>query len=516
MKIKTLTGLPIVYETVVHMLRASAQQAEDNGIALLCEKDELTYTEYLRCVAGFAHFLNQLGVRSGRVALICNNSIEMAVAMFAVHAAGAQVVPINPMYTTRELSHILDDAEPLVIIYDAVLAKTLEPISAELKIPHNYRIEEQVGASIGSWRLDADIELPQPLPKATDLATLQYTGGTTGLPKGVNITHGQMSINISQREAVLPTHKDEEVILCVMPLFHVFAVSMCLHLAAYCRGELLILPRYKPNLVFDAISNKHVTRLPAGPTVFIGLMRAEGFADTDFSKLRTAYSGSAPLPEEALREWEEKTQCPILEGYGQTEAGPILTYIGEDMQGKVGSVGPVLPDTEIQIVDLEEGERVLGIGERGEIRARGLQIMAGYRNLPEETAETLRNGWLYTGDIGEFDEDGYLYIRDRKKDMVISSGYNVYPREVEEVLYQNPQISEAAVIGVPDNYRGEVLVSFVVLKPDAHTSEVELLKYCATNLAKYKVPARILFVDTLPKTSVGKINKNDLRTYVEL
>ncbi len=502
--------LPKVFDTVVHMLADAAKQAGD-ATALVCEDRQLTYSEFAGCVGGFAAELAALGTRGGRVALICGNSIEMAIAMFAVHAAGAQAVPTNPIYTARELTHILGDSGPTAVIYDRDTAATVEPLLEDLDIPHGIKVGRPEGRLLDTWRGDASAALPVPLPQPDDLATLQYTGGTTGLPKGVNITHAQMSTNISQREAALPTRPDDEQILCVMPLFHVFAVSMCLHLTAYCRGRLIILPRYRPNWVLEAIERERITRLPAGPTVFNGLMAFEGFEGTDFSSLRTAYSGSAPLPEETLKRWQELTGCPILEGYGQSEAGPVLTYVAEGREMKPGSVGRPLPLTQVQIVDVETGTKVLGVGERGEIRARGPQIMSGYRNRPEETAETLRDGWLQTGDIGEFDAEGDLYIRDRKKDMAIVGGYNVYPREIDEVLYAHPAIQEAAAVGVPDNYRGEVIKAYVVLKPGAESTAEELLAHCGDHLAKYKLPVSVEFLAELPKTTVGKIDKKALR-----
>lgn len=505
----SLAILPTVHQTVVHMLADAAARASESTAVVFADR-KLTYGEYVRCVGGFAGELIKLGARGNRIALICGNSIEMCIATFAGHAAGAQIVPINPIYTARELTHILKDSEPVAIVYDGSSAGTVESLAKTLGLKNLIMVGD--GARlVDYWKDNAASTLPQDLPLPGDLATLQYTGGTTGLPKGVNITHGQLSINLSQREAVLPTRRDDESVLCVMPLFHVFAVNMCLHLAAYCRGKLVILPHYKPALVFDAIVRERVTRLPAGPTVFIGLMAADGFKDTDFSSLRTAYSGSAPLPQEVLQRWEASTGCPILEGYGQSEAGPVLSYIGENMKSVPGSVGPPLPRTEIQIVDVETGTKILNSGEIGEIRARGPQIMSGYRNRPEETAQALRDGWLYTGDIGEFDENGYLYIRDRKKDMVITGGYNVYPREIEEVLYMHPDVREAAAIGVPDDYRGEVIKVFVALKPQSRATLGDIKSHCEKNLAKYKVPTVIEIVPAVARTTVGKIDKNALR-----
>ncbi len=502
-------ALPRVFPTVVHML-ADACMRFPNNTALVCGADRLSYAEYLRCVAGFADELVAHGAPGSRVALICGNSLDMPIAMFGIHAAGAQAVPINPTYTGRELTYILSDADPVAVVYDDEIAGKVEPLLGA-SVRHKVRIGRASGRSLTAWRHEADRRLPQPWPSPDDLATLQYTGGTTGLPKGVNINHRQMAVNISQREAALPTRPGDESILCMMPLFHVFAVSMCLHLSAYCGGQLVIMPRYRPDLVLELIAKEKITRLPAGPTVFIGLLSHEKFATTDFASLRAAYSGSAPLPEETLRRWTAHTGTPILEGFGQTEAGPVLTYVREGGPLKVGSVGPPLPLTEIEIVDTETGTRVLGIGEIGEIRARGPQIMSGYRNKPKETAEALRGGWLYTGDIGEFDADGYLYIRDRKKDMVIVGGYNVYPREVDEVLFAHPAVKEAATAGAPDSYYGETVQAFVVLHEGARAAATDLIDHCKRNLAPYKVPSQIHLVDALPRTTVGKIDKVALR-----
>lgn len=503
-------SLPKVHPTVVHML-AEAAVTCPSATALVFGTVRLTYAGYRDRVAAFAQELIRLGARGQRVALICGNSLDLPIAMFGVHAAGAQAVPINPAYTVRELAHILSDAEPIACIFDEDVAAVVEPLLTAQGIRHAIVVGGARGRRLWQSVGSEFYALPELLPAVSDLATLQYTGGTTGLPKGVNITHGQMAVNISQREAALPNKPDDESILCMMPLFHVFAVAMCLHLSVYCRGKLVILPRYKPDRVLDLIARERITRLPAGPTVFIGLLNHENFEKTEFSSLRCAYSGSAPLPEDVLREWEKRVRSPILEGFGQTEAGPVLTYIRDGGPYKPGSVGQALPLTEIQIVDIESGLKVLPTGEKGEIRARGPQIMLGYRNRPKETAEALRCGWLYTGDIGEFDADGYLFIRDRKKDMAIVGGYNVYPREIEELLFAHPSIKEAAAAGVPDAYYGETVRAYVVLKDGALMTAEEILDYCRANLARYKVPSRIFLVRELPRTTVGKIDKLELR-----
>jgi len=493
-----------------------AATAEHNGdvTALIHEDRQLSYDQYIRCVAGLARQLQSFkqgkSLRGERVALICGNSLEMAVGLFGAHASGAQIVPVNPIYTARELTHILSDAEPLAVVYDAEIAEIVQPLLDELGIAHGIEVGGETGVRFDIWKDDPDMSLPD-MPAPEDFATLQYTGGTTGLPKGVNITHHQLATNLSQRETGWPTREGVERILCVMPLFHVYASSMALHLAVYCKSQLNILSRYRPDTVLECIAQERITLLPVGPTIFHGLMGYDGFSATDFSSLRVAYSGSAPLPEETLKRWEEATGCPILEGYGQSEAGPVVSVVHEGAAMVAGSVGKPLIDTVVEIVDVETGTNVLPVGEQGEIRLQGPQVMSGYRNRPEETAEALRDGWLYTGDIGELDEEGNLFIRDRKKDMVIVGGYNVYPREIDEVLYTHPDISEVAAVGVADEYRGEVVRACVTLRDGASTTSDELLEFCRQELAKYKVPAKIDILDEIPKTTVGKIDKSAVR-----
>jgi long-chain acyl-CoA synthetase len=243
----------------------------------------------------------------------------------------------------------------------------------------------------------------------------------------VNLTHATVSINISQREALLPVRRDGVRLLCVMPLFHVYAAAMCLHNMVYALGTLIVLPRYSPEAVLELQQSEHINIFAGSPTLFISLLTHADFSRTDFSSLELSYSGSAALPEELLRRWESATGVPVIEGYGQSEAGPVISFNPLHGTRKPGSVGIPVPDTEVQVVDLEQGSRPLTVGEKGEIRLRGPQLMTQYRNLPQETAQALRDGWLYTGDIGEFDADGYLYIRDRKKEMAKVSGFNVFP-----------------------------------------------------------------------------------------
>ena len=489
-------SLPHVHPTVVHMLVAAASR-EPDAEALVFRDRRLSYAEYLACAGGFARELERLGARGERVATLLENSIEACVAAFGVLAAGAQHVPLNPLYTPRELEAIFGDAAPVVLVVHEGSAPWVEQIARKTAIKHVVSVRGSTGS------------LP-PLPDPDSLALLQYTGGTSGRPKGVDLTHRSIAVNVSQREGLLPSRAGDRI-LCMMPVSHAYGMAMGLFLAAYCAGTLVILPRYAPDEVLTAVGRERITVFPGSPTVFVGLMAHPDFGRTDWRSVHTCYSGAAPLSAETLRRWREAVGAPVYEGYGQTEAGPVLSFNPAGGVVKPGSVGVPVPQTEIQIVDVKSGTRVLPAGERGEIRARGPQVMRGYRNLPGETAEALRGGWLHTGDIGEFDADGYLHIRDRKKDMVIVGGYNVYPREVEEVLFLHPEVMDAAAVGAPDEYRGEIVRAYVVLKPQAQAGEAELLAHCRANLAKYKVPARVEILEALPKTSVNKTDKKLLK-----
>lgn len=504
-----IVELPAIFPTVVHMLADACARSPERA-ALICETETLTYSEYTRCVAAFAHRLIQSGARGERVAILLANSNDAAIAIFAAHAAGAQAVPLNPAYTASELGPILADAACKVIVCDF----NVEPVVREADVARpSLRIFVGPNAErLTHWRNEAKWELPVPMPSPDELATLQYTGGTTGKAKGVNLTHRAIATNISQRERVLSTRAETERILAITPLFHVYAMAMCLHLAVYARSTLIILRQYRPDLALAAVAEKRITLLAGSPTIFHGLMADDAFARTDFSTLVLCTSGASALPLETLKRWEAATGCAICEGYGQTEAGPVISFNPRDGLRKPGSVGLPLPLTDVEIVDVETGTRNMPAEEVGEIRVRGPQLMAGYRNNLGETANALRGGWLYTGDIGAIDADGYLAIRDRKKDLVIVSGYNVYPREVEEVLYRHPAIAEVAVIGEPDPRKGERLCALIVAPGHDTRLAGDLVDFCAQNLVRYKIPSEFRFVRSLPKTAVGKIDRKALKS----
>lgn len=474
--------------------------------ALVCGDRRLDYQRYAAQTWATARSLRGCAGPGARVATLLGNSDLACVMTLALQCAGNQHVPLNPLYTARELEFILRDAQPALLVADAPSSAVAAPLAAALGI--RLVMEEEARAWMESQpgqqeapADDSDVQAP---------ALLQYTGGTTGHPKGVILGRDAIATNVLQRELALPTRYGADSVLCAMPLFHSYGMAMGLFLAASAAATLVVLPRYRPDDVCDAVERERITLFPGSPTIYTGLLSHPRFAGTDWSSVRACYSGSAPLAEEVHRRWEAAVGAPIYEGYGQTEAGPILTYNGP-AGTRHGSVGTPVARTEVQVVDLETGAIVLPVGQRGEIRARGPQIMQGYLARPEATAEALRDGWLYTGDIGEFAEDGFLYIRDRKKDLVISGGYNIYPREVDEVLYLHPDVAEAAAVGWPDSYRGEVIRAFVVLRPGGAVDEAGLIAHCQSNLARYKVPAAISILDALPYTGANKVDKKALR-----
>jgi len=506
--------LPLVHPSIVAMLEHTCVDFPDQA-ALVMGNERLNYRQ-LRCATiTLARDLRGAGVQGARVATVLSNTMLAAVLPYAIAASGAQHVPLNPLYTARELRYMLHDSQPrLLIVSDAMMVRLRELAQA---LPGCTMIAaSQVAQRLhGPMPSDLAQDLLDWMPDPDAMAILQYTGGSSGFPKGVNLSHRAISTNVSQREGLLPVPRGTERVVCVMPLFHSYAMAMGLFLCGYSGNTLVILSHYQPQLLLDAIGKDGITIFPGSPTIFTGLLAHAAFAATDWSRVHTCYSGSAALPAHTLQAWRSATGAPIFEGYGQTEAGPVLTFNPACGPVKAGSVGIAVAATEVQVVDIETGTTPVRVGERGEIRARGPQVMAGYLNRPDDTAESLRDGWLYTGDIGEFDDDGYLYIRDRKKDLVIVGGFNVYPREIEEVLFTHPDVVDAAVVGQPDAYRGEILRAFVVLRAGAMLDAAAMLDFCRENLARYKLPARIEQLEALPKTTVNKTDKKVLKARVQ-
>jgi long-chain acyl-CoA synthetase len=351
-----------------------------------------------------------------------------------------------------------------------------------------------------------------PLPRAEDLAVLLYTGGTTGTPKAAKLTHGNLMANVAQINAWLPSVRfGKERLVGLLPFAHSFGLTACLNWPMSQGAQIIILPRFELNGFIKMLRKFRPTMLPGVPTLFVALINDPRLARLDLSALWAAISGSAPLPVEVRDRFESLSGCRMLEGYGLTEAGPVTHF--NPVQGKrpLGSMGLPLPGTLARVMDQETGTRELDPGEVGELTIRGPQVMQGYWQNPQETAAVLRDGWLYTGDLARQDEDGYFYIVERKKDLIISGGYNIYPREVEEVVYQFPGVKEAVAFGVPDAYRGEIVKVVIVPRDGVGLNVQELRDFCEQQLAVYKVPKIIEFRAELPKSLVGKVLRRLLR-----
>ncbi len=354
---------------------------------------------------------------------------------------------------------------------------------------------------------------PSPVELApADRAAYMYTGGSTGTSKGAVLQHRHILANTRQMEAWMPTFEEgREVLLAILPFFHAYGMTMALNLPLFVGCKTVLLPRFVLKDVLKTIDKEKPTLLPGVPTMYVAINNAPDLHKYDLKSIKICMCGAAPLPAEVRRQFEKNTGGKLVEGYGLTEASTLAC--ANPIYGKniTGSVGLPVPDTEVKIMDIERGEVEMPLGETGEICIRGPQMMERYHNMPEETEQNLRDGWLYTGDIGRMDEEGYTYIVDRKKDMVISGGYNVYPRDVEEVLFTHPQVLEAAVTGITDPYRGETLKAYVVLKDGEKATAGEIVEFCKTNLAAYKVPHLVEFRAELPKSMVGKVLRRVLR-----
>ncbi|MCX5895939.1 MAG: long-chain fatty acid--CoA ligase, partial [Proteobacteria bacterium] len=344
-----------------------------------------------------------------------------------------------------------------------------------------------------------------------DIALLQYTGGTTGTSKGAMLSHKNIASNNCQmRHWYTMLREGEEIFISVLPFFHVYGMAATMMLPISIGATLIVFPRFVQKDILKSVEQYHVTLFPGIPAIYASINTYKDVNKFDISSITYCISGSAPLPIKVLHDFEQLTGGIIIEGYGLTEASPVTHCNPLHGSRKIGSIGMPVPDTECKIVDLETGDEVPG-GETGELCIRGPQVMQGYWQKPEETAQVLKDGWLYTGDIARMDEQGYFYIVDRKKDMIISEGFNIYPRELDEFLMQHPKIREAAVIGVPDELRGEKVIACVVLKEGESATQEEIIKYCRDNIAKYKLPKKVFFRQELPKSAARKVLRRVLR-----
>lgn len=533
----------IDYETtcIPEFLERSARQFPNN-MALLFQGYKVTYRELNRMINCFAAYLAEAGIKKGdSVAILLPNMIQCVVAYYAILKIGGIVVMNNPLYSDRELEHQFNDSGAKVLFTIDLLGNRM------IDLRPRTNIERIVIASIGDYLpfpknllfplvakkkglaasvkpadnvfrfkdiLASASESPPEVQLAfDDTAMYQYTGGTTGVSKGVILTHGNLSAQIQQIAAWFPKfNKGEEIMLGALPFFHVFGLSTAMNFAIYMGWGDILVPKPQPEPLLETIGKFKPTFAPLVPTMYIGMLNHPNIEKTDMTSIKGCFSGSAPLPVEIIKDFEKKTGAIIVEGFGMTESSPV-THVNPFAGGKrkVGSIGLPISDTQSKIVDLTDWEKEVPLGEPGELLIKGPQVMKGYRNNPEATAETLTDGWLHTGDIAQMDEEGYFYIVDRKKDMIISGGYNVYPRDIEEVFFENPKVLEAAAIGVPHSTRGEAIKVFVVLREGETATQEELIEFCKGKLATYKLPTEIEFRDELPKTNVGKVLKKDLR-----
>ena len=536
-------GVPetIAYEELCmpDILDRTAKQFPERP-ALIFQGTVVSFRELKDMVDRFATCLADFGVKKGdAVALLLPNVIPCVVANFAVLKIGALVVMNNPLYSDPELEHQFNDSGSKVLITLDVLAPRMIALRTKTKIKQivytcigDYlpTIKRVLGKLLKKYPF-ADVPATTdvykwkdclakygPNPPAAknsfdDVAMYQYTGGTTGVSKGVMLTHANLSKQVQQCCAWFPKFgKGAEIMLGALPYFHVFGLSVSMNFSVYMGWAQVLVPRPQPEPLLEAIRNFRPTFAPLVPTMYIGMLNHPDLKKTDMSCIKGAFSGSAPLPVEVIQEFEKATGAVIVEGFGMTETTPV-THINPFAGGarKVGSVGLPISDTECRIVDLEDGVKDMPVGERGELIVKGPQIMKGYKDRPEETANTLKDGWVYTGDIATMDEDGYFYIVDRKKDMIISGGFNVYPRDIDEVYYEHAKVQEACSIGIPDAKRGENVKLFIVLKEGETATQEEMIAYGKTKLAAYKLPTEVEFRKELPKTNVGKILRKELR-----
>ncbi|RKS76675.1 long-chain acyl-CoA synthetase [Actinomadura pelletieri DSM 43383] len=494
--------------TIVGALRDAVAHAPGRT-ALTCDDQTLTYAEFGRAADALAARLAAAGARGGTVALAMPNSPRMAVAIFAVWAAGARIACLNPGYTPAELTPLLRASAPALVLTDA---------AAEAPGPHDAATE--LGLTILPVT-DQDLRPDGPTPEAVgdpapgDRAALLFTGGTTGLPKGVEYTHEALLRTVEGAELCWPTRLDEETWLNVAPMFHIWGLAIGFLHPVYARGGLVMVPRFVPATVVQELERHRATMFSGGPAaVYGGVLSVPALAEADLSALRVCQGGGSAISADLQERWQTATGLPIHEAYGMTELAPIACNPA-GAPPRPGSVGLPTPGVQIQIVDLT-GHGPLPTGETGEIRVRAPYMLHHYLGLDGAPIEALTDGWFPTGDMGRFDEDGYLHIVDRKKDMIIVGGFNVYPREIDDVLLAHPAVAESATVGVPDERKGERPVAFVAAGPDAPLDPAELTEHCARHLAAYKQPVRIIAVPQLPRTPANKIDRIALRRHPAL
>lgn len=503
--------------------------------AIIHAQLRITYGQLRQMSEQFAAALGQAGIRPGeRIGLMLPNLPQTIIAFWGILKAGCTVVMLNPLYREKEILTKLADARIRNLILQDKLWQHVAPYEKTLGL-HNciltsdadFAEDPEAGADHALPRAEGHAHLHfwrdfcqsggtfagNAAPAADSPALLQYTGGTTGPSKGAILTHACIGTNAIQVAAFLNMQaEDDHVVLGILPFFHIYGLCVCLVMSAAIGAAVIPVPEFVPLQLLQTISEHRPTFFPGAPAMYITLLQQKSLAKYDLRSIHICLSGSAPLPREIFRRFQEVTGASILEAYGLTEASPV-THINPygRKERRENSIGLPISSTEAMIVDQDNGVLPVPNGTPGELIIRGPQVMPGYWEKPDETANAIRNGWLYTGDVAIMDDDGYFYIVDRKKDMVITGGYNVYPREVDEILAEHPKILEAVCVGLPDSVKGEILKAYIVTRPGEKMTRPEVVAYCRSRLASYKVPRQVEFRDALPRSTVGKILRRLLR-----
>jgi len=520
-------------ETLSILLQEAVEQyAQESAISFFGRT--LNYCRLNRLVDQFAAVLHRLGVGKGdRVAIILPNLPQYPIAHYAIMRLGAIIVPTNPLYVERELKYQLNDSGAKAVIVLNLLYPRLKAIRAETGVKDIivtgvkdylppllkflYPIKEKKEGTAVKVKKEPGIHffaelMKQKLPPApgntvslSDTAMFLYTGGTTGISKGTVLTHENLVSNAYQtRTWMWDIRNGKEVILSVLPFFHAYGMTTCMHLALVSRSMALLVPRFDAKQVLGLIQKHRVTIFPGVPTIYIAINNHPDVKKYNLRSIRACISGGAALPVEVQQKFEQITGGRLVEGYGLSEASPVTHANPIYGLRKEGSIGMPFPNTNAKIVDLETSQD-LPVGQIGELAVSGPQVMGEYWNKEEETSRALRDGWVFTGDVAKMDKDGYFYIVDRKKDVIIASGFNVYPLEIEKVLFQHPNVLETAVIGIPDEYRGEVVKAYIVLKEGKTATTEEIIEFCKDKLAHFKIPKTVEFRQELPKSMIGKV-----------
>lgn len=524
--------------TMPEFLTQSAGRFPDHT-ALVFNGRKISFTGLEILVNRFADGLKRIGVSRGdRIALLMPNIPQMVISFYAAWRIGAIPVPNNPLYTDKELEYQLNNCGAthlisldlltprMLALRSATAIRTIITAHINDYLPFpvrqlfpflkrdmycRYKSEESYYQLLDIVEMGSADFVPYQNDLA-DTAIIPYTGGTTGVSKGTVLTHANISY-ITQiiSDWLIGTEDGKESELAIFPFFHMAGFTAVMNVCIYKGWTDILIPRPEPKTVVDLTLKHKPTIFLAVPTIYTGILADSRFTNADLSHIKVFFSGAAPLALDTIKALEKAANVPIVEGYGMTESTTIVTLTPCGGKLKPGSVGVPVPETDLRIVDLETGEQDLPIGEAGEIIVKGPQILSEYFNMPQETQDSIRNGWFYTGDIGKMDKEGFLYIVDRKKDMIIAGGYNIYPRDIEEVLMEHPKIREVAAVGLPHEYRGETVKAYVVPVSGEQLSEAELDAFCRERLAAYKVPRIYEFMDELPKSNIGKILKRELK-----